>query len=81
VEGSCEHGNEPSGSIKFWEVVSVASQLVASQEGLSSMMMMMMHIHMSFVQNKLGNVKICQDLVRNNLLLTYYLRKLILLCG
>jgi hypothetical protein len=20
VEGSCEHGNEPSGSIKFWEV-------------------------------------------------------------
>jgi hypothetical protein len=19
VEGSCEHGNEPSGSIKFWE--------------------------------------------------------------
>jgi hypothetical protein len=21
VEGSCEHGNEPSGSIKFWEVL------------------------------------------------------------
>jgi hypothetical protein len=20
-EGSCEHGNEPSGSIKFWEVL------------------------------------------------------------
>jgi hypothetical protein len=19
VEGSCEHGNEPSGSIKYWE--------------------------------------------------------------
>jgi hypothetical protein len=27
VEGSCEHGNEPSGSIKCW---------AASQEGLSS---------------------------------------------
>jgi hypothetical protein len=27
VEGSCEHGNEPSGSIKCWE-------LVASREGL-----------------------------------------------
>jgi hypothetical protein len=21
VEGSCEHGNEPSGSIKWWEVL------------------------------------------------------------
>jgi hypothetical protein len=21
VEGSCEHGNEPSGSIKYWEVL------------------------------------------------------------
>jgi hypothetical protein len=21
VEGSCEHGNEPSGSVKFWEVL------------------------------------------------------------
>jgi hypothetical protein len=21
VEGSCEHGNEPSGSIKSWEVL------------------------------------------------------------
>jgi hypothetical protein len=21
VEGSCEHGSEPSGSIKFWEVL------------------------------------------------------------
>jgi hypothetical protein len=31
MEGSCEDGNEPSGSIKCWEV------LAASQEGLSSM--------------------------------------------
>jgi hypothetical protein len=21
VDGCCEHGNEPSGSIKFWEVL------------------------------------------------------------
>jgi hypothetical protein len=21
LEGSCEHGNEPSGSIKFWEII------------------------------------------------------------
>jgi hypothetical protein len=34
-EGSCEHGNEPSGSIKCWE--KVAAQLVASKKGLSSM--------------------------------------------
>jgi hypothetical protein len=33
VEGSCEDGNEPSGSMKCWEV---AAQLTASQEGLSS---------------------------------------------
>jgi hypothetical protein len=36
VEGSCEHGNEPSGSIKAG-VSWVAAQLAASQEGLSSM--------------------------------------------
>jgi hypothetical protein len=35
VEGSCEHGIEPSGSIKCWEVP-VAAQLAAPQEGLSS---------------------------------------------
>jgi hypothetical protein len=35
--GSCEHGNEPSGSIKYMEVSSVAAELAASQEGLSSM--------------------------------------------
>jgi hypothetical protein len=34
VECSCEHSNEPSGSIKCWEVL---AQLAASQEGLSSM--------------------------------------------
>jgi hypothetical protein len=33
VEGSCEHGNEPSGSIKCWEVL---EQLATPQEGLSS---------------------------------------------
>jgi hypothetical protein len=37
VESSCECGNEPSGSIKRWEVLRVAAQLAASQEGLSSM--------------------------------------------
>jgi hypothetical protein len=21
VEGSCEHGNEPSGSVKYWEIL------------------------------------------------------------
>jgi hypothetical protein len=37
VEGSCEHGNEPSGSIKLLETSLVAERLAASQEGLSSM--------------------------------------------
>jgi hypothetical protein len=31
--GTSEHGDEPSGFIKCWEV---AAQLAASQEGLSS---------------------------------------------
>jgi hypothetical protein len=35
VEGSCELGNEPSGSIKFWELP-VAAQVVASRAVLSS---------------------------------------------
>jgi hypothetical protein len=36
VEGSCEHGNEPSGFHKMLGNSSVAAQLAASQEGLSS---------------------------------------------
>jgi hypothetical protein len=37
VEGSCEHRNEPLGSIKCWEVFEFTEQLAASQVGLSSM--------------------------------------------
>jgi hypothetical protein len=37
VESSCEHGNEPSVSIKCWGSSEVAAQLAASQEGLSFM--------------------------------------------
>jgi hypothetical protein len=36
VEGSCEHRDEPWGSLKSWESSEVAAQLAASQEGLSS---------------------------------------------
>jgi hypothetical protein len=36
VEDPCEHGNEPSGSIKWWEFLRVAVKLMASQEVLSS---------------------------------------------
>jgi hypothetical protein len=36
VEGSCEHGDETSGSLKFWEVPWVAAQLAVSEGGLSS---------------------------------------------
>jgi hypothetical protein len=34
VEGSCEHGNEPSGTIKCWEILLVAEQL-AGYHGVS----------------------------------------------
>jgi hypothetical protein len=36
VEGSCEHGDEPSGSIKLLGISSMTAQLAASQEELSS---------------------------------------------
>jgi hypothetical protein len=36
VEGSCEHGDEPSGSLKFLAISSMAAQLAASQEEFSS---------------------------------------------
>jgi hypothetical protein len=36
MEGSCEHGNEHSGSIKCWEISGVSAQIAASQEGLIS---------------------------------------------
>jgi hypothetical protein len=37
VAGSCEHGDEPSGSIKCEEFLDYLSVLSASQEGLCSM--------------------------------------------
>jgi hypothetical protein len=37
VAGSCENGNEPSGSIKCGEFLDYLSVLLASQEGLCSM--------------------------------------------
>jgi hypothetical protein len=37
VAGSCEHGNEPSGSIKCREFLDWLSVLLAFQEGLCSM--------------------------------------------
>jgi hypothetical protein len=37
VAGSCEHGNEPSGSIKFGELLDYLSVLLASEEELCSM--------------------------------------------
>jgi hypothetical protein len=37
VEGSCEYGNEPSGSIKCWNAFDLVAGLATSQEGFSSM--------------------------------------------
>jgi hypothetical protein len=36
VEGSFEHGDEPSGSLKLLGISWMAAQLAASQKGLSS---------------------------------------------
>jgi hypothetical protein len=37
MAGSCEHGNEPSGSIKCGEFSDTLSVILAFQEGLCSM--------------------------------------------
>jgi hypothetical protein len=37
VEGCCEHGDEPSGSLKLLGITLMAAQLAAPQEGLSSL--------------------------------------------
>jgi hypothetical protein len=44
VEGSCEHGNETSGSINCCEVFKVVAQLAATQEGLSSMKLVSLEV-------------------------------------
>jgi hypothetical protein len=36
VEGSCEHGDVSSGSLKLLGIFRMAAQLAASQEGLSA---------------------------------------------
>jgi hypothetical protein len=36
VEGSCEHCDEPSGSLKLLGISSIAAQLAASEDGFSS---------------------------------------------
>jgi hypothetical protein len=47
VEGS----NEPSGSIKYWEVLGIAAQLAASQEGLSSMKLLTSALELSTIRS------------------------------
>jgi hypothetical protein len=34
VEGSCEHGNEPLGAVKFWEIHPQFHALVTSVGGM-----------------------------------------------
>jgi hypothetical protein len=34
VAGSCEHGNEISGSMKFWEILELVRKLKAEKEHL-----------------------------------------------
>jgi hypothetical protein len=35
VEGSCEHGNEPSGFVKCWEIFENPSDRLFLKKGLS----------------------------------------------
>jgi hypothetical protein len=47
VASSCEHGDEPSGSIKCREFLDKLSVLFASQEGLCSMEQVSIRKHFS----------------------------------
>jgi hypothetical protein len=49
MKGSCEHGNEPSGSIKILGNSSVTAKLAASQEGLSPMQLVFELFGFSFL--------------------------------
>jgi hypothetical protein len=45
LSGSCEHGNEPSGSRKCWEMSLLIEQLVAFQEGPNSIELVLVGLH------------------------------------
>jgi hypothetical protein len=48
VEGSCEHGDEPSGSLKLLGVSGVAARWAASQEWLSSVNKYVSKLHIYY---------------------------------
>jgi hypothetical protein len=48
VVGSCEHGNEPSGFIKSEELLEELSVVLACQEGLCSMQLVLEFIQTIF---------------------------------
>jgi hypothetical protein len=58
VAGSCEQGNEPSGSIKCEEFLDKLSVLLASQEGLCSMELVSWHDHISHVDMGMSYARI-----------------------
>jgi len=37
MAGTCECGNEPTGSVKVWRISCLAEDMLASQGGLGSM--------------------------------------------
>jgi hypothetical protein len=49
VEGSCEHGNEPSGFIKRWEFLERVPQLAASHEGLSPVELVIFYLQIKLM--------------------------------
>jgi hypothetical protein len=56
VEGSCEHGNEPSGSIKCWEILEQLNNCAASLERLCSMQLVTLIMDYKHVHVVLMNV-------------------------
>jgi hypothetical protein len=63
MEGSYEYDNEPSGSIKCWEILEYLTKLVASQEGLSSMELVSLLVTVA----ALGNMADIRYMIRSSL--------------
>jgi hypothetical protein len=65
MEGSCEHGNEPLGSIKCWQNLHVAEQLADSEEGLSFIKLLNKQVPQKWIKINtfLGNALVINPIV------------------
>jgi hypothetical protein len=59
VEGSCEHGIEPSGSIKFWEVLEGLHNLRLLMKGSSPYVSKQVSMHVCRLMWIFDSISVC----------------------